>query len=218
MGGRHTASRIRVEHETISRRQTDEPCLYIGAAAPPTHETCGSLPTISSSLFYSAARLSPPQNPRRSGWLVERPWRSWCSTARAEPERKPRHGARAAARSPTKPELGRRQLAVRLLLAACLAAPVLCICLQRHQGRTRRPPLSRLASGVGEAANMEPRLQPRGNGRRRCLRPSRAQTPKPETSKRPGMAQPQETSAGPRSSSAGRYGGHHGSPYWWLRH
>jgi hypothetical protein len=43
--------------------------------------------------------------------------------------RKPRHGTRAAAaaKSPTKP----RQLAGRLLLAACLLAPVLCICAAR---------------------------------------------------------------------------------------
>lgn len=46
--------------------------------------------------------------------------------SRAVGARKPRHGAR----SPTKPELRQRQLAVRLL-AACLLAPVLCICAAR---------------------------------------------------------------------------------------
>jgi hypothetical protein len=46
--------------------------------------------------------------------------------SRAVGARKPRHGAR----SPTKLELRQRQLAVRLL-AACLLAPVLCICAAR---------------------------------------------------------------------------------------
>ncbi|WVZ72010.1 hypothetical protein U9M48_020535 [Paspalum notatum var. saurae] len=51
--------------------------------------------------------------------------------SRAVGARKPRHGARAVARTPTKPELvGHRRLAVRLL-AACLLAPVLCICAAR---------------------------------------------------------------------------------------
>ncbi|CAD6232443.1 unnamed protein product [Miscanthus lutarioriparius] len=50
--------------------------------------------------------------------------------SRAVGARKPRHGTRAAARSPTKLELRHRQLAVRLL-AACLLAPVLCICSAR---------------------------------------------------------------------------------------
>ena len=54
-----------------------------------------------------------------------------AAAAAAASERKPRHGSRAAARSPGKPELGRRQLAGRLLLAACLLAPALCICAAR---------------------------------------------------------------------------------------
>jgi len=45
--------------------------------------------------------------------------RAAAAAAPASRERKPRHGLRAAARSPDKPELGRRQLAGRLLLAAC---------------------------------------------------------------------------------------------------
>jgi len=57
--------------------------------------------------------------------------RAAAAAAPASRERKPRHGLRAAARSPGKPELGRRQLAGRLLLAACLLAPVLCICAAR---------------------------------------------------------------------------------------
>ncbi|KAG2587336.1 hypothetical protein PVAP13_5NG135100 [Panicum virgatum] len=66
--------------------------------------------------------------------------RAAAAAAPASRERKPRHGLRAAARSPGKPELGRRQLAGRLLLAACLLAPVLCICAAR--------PLSPLSSQV----------------------------------------------------------------------
>jgi len=57
--------------------------------------------------------------------------RSRAAAAAAARERKPRHGARAAARSPGKPELGRRQLTGRLLLAACLLGPVLYICAAR---------------------------------------------------------------------------------------
>ncbi|CAO2174374.1 unnamed protein product [Urochloa humidicola] len=66
--------------------------------------------------------------------------KSRAVAAAAARERKPRHGARAAvARSLTKPEIGRRQLAGRLLLAACLLAPVLCICAARllSQGASR---------------------------------------------------------------------------------
>ena len=57
--------------------------------------------------------------------------RAAAAAAPASRERKPRHGLRAAARSPGKPELGRRQLAGRLLLAACLLGPVLYICAAR---------------------------------------------------------------------------------------
>ncbi|CAO2209197.1 unnamed protein product [Urochloa humidicola] len=65
--------------------------------------------------------------------------------AAAARERKPRPGARAAARSPGKPELGRRQLAGRMLLAACLLAPALCICA----ARLLSPVSPRVSSGDG---------------------------------------------------------------------
>ncbi|RLN24460.1 uncharacterized protein C2845_PM07G02260 [Panicum miliaceum] len=68
-----------------------------------------------------------------------------AAAAVAARERKLRHGARVAARSPGKPELGRRQLAGRLLLAACLLAPVLCICAARLVS----PLSSRVSSGDG---------------------------------------------------------------------
>ncbi|CAL4951095.1 unnamed protein product [Urochloa decumbens] len=68
------------------------------------------------------------------------------TVAAAARERKPRHGAKAAVtRSPGKPELGRRHLAGRLLLAACLVAPVLCICA----ARLLSPLPSRVSSGNG---------------------------------------------------------------------
>ncbi|CAO2193366.1 unnamed protein product [Urochloa humidicola] len=61
------------------------------------------------------------------------------TAAAAARERKARPGVRAPARSPGKPELGRSQLAARLLLAACLLAPVLCISAARllSQGASR---------------------------------------------------------------------------------
>ncbi|RCV24382.1 hypothetical protein SETIT_5G080200v2 [Setaria italica] len=63
--------------------------------------------------------------------------------AAAARERKPRPGTRAAAaaKSPAKP----RQLAGRLLLAACLLAPLLCICA----ARLLSPLSSRVSSGDG---------------------------------------------------------------------
>ncbi|XP_062202886.1 beta-1,2-xylosyltransferease XAX1-like [Phragmites australis] len=45
-------------------------------------------------------------------------------------ERKPRHSARAAAKNPAKLEPGQLAL-IRLLLAACLLAPVVCICVDK---------------------------------------------------------------------------------------
>ncbi|KAJ1282883.1 hypothetical protein BS78_03G085700 [Paspalum vaginatum] len=67
--------------------------------------------------------------------------------SRAARARKPRHGARAVARTSTKLELGRMQLAVRLL-AACLLAPVLCICAARLLSVVPSSQLPRPGNGV----------------------------------------------------------------------